>query len=325
MTEAPPGGPPGAGGPDGPSAGAMLRAARERNGIHIAVLAATIKVAPAKLEALEADRIEDLPNASFARALAQSVCRSLKTDARPILAALPPPDADLLGKPVGPLNTPFRERPGHGEPGLSIGINAVGMMLVGALLLAAVALVLAPQSWFDELTGRWAGSRGAPKASGARSSTESSALPEVVSRAIGVASEALSVAVPSSAVGPGASSAAAAGPAGSAAGPLGASPPPASLTSAAQVSTASEAASAAAGAKLLRLRARSASWIEVVDAGGQLLMSRTLVADETVEFQGPAPLKVKVGNAAATEVSLRGQIVDLAPYTRDNIARLELR
>jgi transcriptional regulator with XRE-family HTH domain len=126
MTEAPPGGPPGAGGPDGPSAGAMLRAARERNGIHIAVLAATIKVAPAKLEALEADRIEDLPNASFARALAQSVCRSLKTDARPILAALPPPDADLLGKPVGPLNTPFRERPGHGEPGLSIGVTVGG-------------------------------------------------------------------------------------------------------------------------------------------------------------------------------------------------------
>ena len=46
----------------------MLRAARQQQGLHIAALAAAIKVTPAKLEALEAGRIEALPDATFARA-----------------------------------------------------------------------------------------------------------------------------------------------------------------------------------------------------------------------------------------------------------------
>ena len=41
-------------GPDAaPSAGALLKAAREKQGLHIAALAAAIKVSPRKLEALE--------------------------------------------------------------------------------------------------------------------------------------------------------------------------------------------------------------------------------------------------------------------------------
>ena len=80
----------------GRSAGALLKAAREREGLHLSVLAATIKVAPAKLEALEQDRYGELPNATFTRALAQSVCRSLKIDPRPVLALLPQVDAPPL-------------------------------------------------------------------------------------------------------------------------------------------------------------------------------------------------------------------------------------
>jgi cytoskeleton protein RodZ len=69
--------------PGSPSAGALLRAAREKQGLHIAALAAAIKVAPRKLDALENDRWQDLPDATFTRALAQTVCRTLKIDARP--------------------------------------------------------------------------------------------------------------------------------------------------------------------------------------------------------------------------------------------------
>ena len=59
--------------PDKPSAGALLKAARERQGLHIAALAAAIKVTPRKLDALENDRWGELPDATFTRALAQSV------------------------------------------------------------------------------------------------------------------------------------------------------------------------------------------------------------------------------------------------------------
>ena len=53
----------------GLTAGAMLRAAREKRGLHIAALATSIKVSPRKLEALEADRYAELPDLTFTRAL----------------------------------------------------------------------------------------------------------------------------------------------------------------------------------------------------------------------------------------------------------------
>ena len=56
----------------GASAGVQLRAARERQGLHVAALAAAIKIPQRKLEALEADRYDELPDATFTRALAMT-------------------------------------------------------------------------------------------------------------------------------------------------------------------------------------------------------------------------------------------------------------
>lgn len=71
------------------SAGAMLRAARERCGMHIGLLSTTLKVPVRKLELLESDQFDELHDATFVRALALSVCRVLKCDPSPILDALP--------------------------------------------------------------------------------------------------------------------------------------------------------------------------------------------------------------------------------------------
>ena len=95
-----------------PSAGRLLREARERQGLHIAVLAASIKVTPRKLELLEADRFDALPDATFTRALAQTVCRALKIDPAAVLVLLPPPAGHRLEQVGEGLNAPFRERPG---------------------------------------------------------------------------------------------------------------------------------------------------------------------------------------------------------------------
>ena len=67
----------------------MLRAARRAQGLHISMLAASIKVTQRKLESLEADRYDELPDMTFTRALAKTVCRSLKIDEAPVLALLP--------------------------------------------------------------------------------------------------------------------------------------------------------------------------------------------------------------------------------------------
>ena len=100
----------------GLGAGAMLRAAREKQGLHIAALAAAIKVSPRKLDALEHDRWHELPDATFTRALAQTVCRTLKVDARPVLDKLPPASGTALEPREAGLNEPFRDRPGREEP-----------------------------------------------------------------------------------------------------------------------------------------------------------------------------------------------------------------
>ena len=70
-------------------AGQLLRQYRESAGLHIVALASALKVARAKLEALEADRLDDLPDVVFARALAMSCCRYLGKDAEPVLALMP--------------------------------------------------------------------------------------------------------------------------------------------------------------------------------------------------------------------------------------------
>ena len=58
---------------------------------------------------------------------------------------------------------------------------------------------------------------------------------------------------------------------------------------------------------------------------GLFNLSRMVLAGETVQLDGAMPLRVKIGNAAATDVVFRGQALSLAPFTRDNVARLELK
>jgi len=88
--------------------GDMLRRAREAQRISIEVMAANIKVSVAKLEALESGRYDMLPDANFTRALAMTLCRVLKIDAAPVLAAMPAARPITLVSDVPPLNQPFK-------------------------------------------------------------------------------------------------------------------------------------------------------------------------------------------------------------------------
>jgi len=305
------------------SAGALLKAAREREGLHLAVLAATIKVSPAKLEALERDRYDQLPNATFTRALAQSVCRSLKIDPRPVLSLLPQVDNVPLEGAMGKLNTPFQERPsrtidGHGH-GLAWASKPM-FLAGGLLLLAAVAVALLPPDFVDSLKTR-AGAVGtdAPAAPASSVAVVALTVPPTPASSPAV------VASPQPAPVPAAASAPLAVPA--AALPASAVPVPrADLPPAvAPASSAAAPVPAPAPKGLLQMEASAATWIEVLGAQGQPLFSRVLQPGEAVGVDGPAPLRLRIGNVQGTALTFRGQAVDLAPYTRDNVARLELR
>ena len=137
--------------PTGSSAGALLRAARERQGLHIAALAATIKIPQRKLEALESDRHDELPDATFTRALAMTVCRALKIDPAPVLAQLPQIGGKPLPDVAGGLNAPYRERPGRDEPA-HLGPLRHPLAWAALLVLVAAALVLLlPSGWWQDL------------------------------------------------------------------------------------------------------------------------------------------------------------------------------
>ena len=288
------------------SPGALLRQAREHKGLSIAALAAGLKVTPAKLEALEADRFGDLPDVAFARALSLAVCRALKVDPAPVLAALPRPKGQARLEQVAQgLNTPFLDRPGRPVPGEWSRLGASPLVWLSLLVLVAAGFVyFLPGSW---LTLAPAVTRIAKPATSAPASTvetvtvaPASATP--VAAASGIASTPVATltetvySVPLGSVGLPAS-----GPAGSAASPL-----------------------AGVGGSL-QVRARAESWIEVSDAQGQALVSRIVSPGESVGLDGAMPLKVRIGNAAGTEVVFRGQPFELAPHTRDNVARFELK
>ena len=274
--------------PQRPSAGALLKAAREEQGLHIAALAAAIKVAPRKLDALENDRWSELPDATFTRALAQTVCRTLKIDARPVLDLLPQPSLMALEPGNGGLKEPFQGRPGRDEPGLAA-------LAVRPLLLAAVALLVAALVVYFLPPGLWSPGEPLPVAASAPAAA-ASAAPAPAS-ASSAAAEAVEV------------------PAAQAAGETVFSAPPPEPAG-------SGAAATAAG--LVQLRTTEASWIDVRDASGQVLLSRTVLPGEGVGLDGALPIRLVIGNAAATQLAFRGEPVDLAPRTRDNIARFEL-
>ena len=69
--------------------GAALRLAREGLGLSIADVANRIKFAPKQVEALEANDFEHLPQAAFLRGFVRSYARALQLDERALIAALP--------------------------------------------------------------------------------------------------------------------------------------------------------------------------------------------------------------------------------------------
>ena len=130
--------------------GAMLRQAREQAGVHVAALAVALKVPVRQLEALEQGRFDLLPDHTFARALAGSVCRQLKLDPKPILAALPQGTPRAVSDNVG-INEPFRNSTPVGGLAWRERLLRPPVLAAVLLLLAALALIVVPEIQQDSV------------------------------------------------------------------------------------------------------------------------------------------------------------------------------
>ena len=309
--------------PSAASAGSLIRQAREAAGLDIATLAVLLKVPVKKLEALEADRFDLLPDAVFARALASSVCRNLKIDTATVLRKLPQVgNSDLAHQSRG-INTPFRGSDDRIGPSFWVQVSRPAVLAGLALLLSAVVLVFLPTlktgmdtKNVDEMPRTVNAQPAISSVIGVVSETVSAAISEP--QPSGLSGLSSSVAVISSAPASGLASAAAPSV-----------PPPASASAALQnLSVPASPASAVpsvASTGIVVFTAKGASWIQVSDAKGVVVLRRTLVPGEIVGASGALPLTAIVGKADATQVHIRGSAFDLSGVAKDNVARFEVK
>jgi len=296
-----------AGLPEAAPPGELLRQAREAAGLQIASLAAMLKVPVERLQALEAGRYQELPNLTFARALASSVCRVLKIDPAPVLQGLPHGGEVKLGtdRPIQASSFDSHRRGSFRLPG--------GLHLGTPLALSLLVLVLAVALWW------WLPQREAEPAADADTAAQ---VGEAALGSVVVEPPLPAVAGSQATVTPMAEPVAAA-PTAVVTDPV--APAPVASAPVAAVPAAAAATQPASSQPLLQLRARSATWIQLKDGAGKELQQRTLQPGQTLDYDGAAPLQVVLGRASGIEVIVRGQIFDTSAYAPNKIARFEVK
>lgn len=277
-----------------PSAGAILRMAREAQGIHIDTLAVAMKIPVKKLEALEADRYELLPDTVFARALASSICRTLKIDPTPVLERLPSNIAPRLKTDESGINTPFRVAAGGVVGGAYLHhLSKPVVLAVLALLVGVLVITFFPVGSLTDTFGQG-------QSDGTSVTSLVTQPPTLESR-----NDQMGDAVP----------------------PLNSSLP-ISIPVEPVVATplvAEQVPEAAAITDLINFKAKGTSWVEVVDAKGVTQLNKTLRDGDVASASGAVPLHVVVGHTENTEVQLRGKPFDLAKVSKNNVARFEVK
>ena len=287
-------------------------------GLRIAALAVALKVPVAKLEALEADNFSALPDMVFVRALASSVCRTLKIDPQAVLALLPQGEGPRLSAGDVGLNAPVKGFAGRSSAAPFKGAGSRSFVwAVGLLLIGAALMMFLPRGLDADLSALLKQPETTTKIP-----MPTGDVAQEISAAVGAEQR-----VPSAA--PAAAAAAAVGvgvelPAGESIKPAGIASHPIVLPSV-EASAPNKTPAADAPSGVLAFKARSESWIQVRDAAGALVLQRNLAPNELVSVSGVLPLAVVIGRADATEVFVRGKPYDIGPVSRENVARFEVK
>lgn len=305
------------------TAGTMLRQAREAARIQLPTMAATLKVPQRKLEALEADDHESFPDHVFMRALAMGMCRALHIDAEPVLALLPQRALKSLAKTGPGINETVKVRSNFKSSGAPLGSGSGSSRKIaeGVLVLLAAAAAVYFVPFHPSVDGAEGGVAGALQSEAANHSDASDPTAAVPLGQASNNAEAETVVTEPSAEPVAHGAAPAVAPATAALTPEGATP--AAATTAASASAV--AAPVASTGALLALKVSTGqSWVKVKDATGKVVLEKTLAKDESATAEGQVPLTVIVGNAKGTQVTVRGEPLDIST-TRDNVARFEVK
>lgn len=274
-------------------AGAMLRDAREAAGLSIEAVSQQLKLAPRQVRALEDGDFSLLPGRTFVRGFTRNYARLLHLDPDTIVEALTgaPTEGGLEAPPLHATAITMGELPSNanGRPGwLRWAVPAVILVLVAGGIV------------YEYLRGDARGTGNTGPAAPSTSSAPSAPVPPQVTEG--------TVALPNP-VAPGTSA--------PEPGPV-ASP---TTDAAAPTGAGTDAAAIAP----LSIALRSPSWVEIKDSTGRVVLSQTMAGGQTQAVVGTPPFDVVIGNASEVTVTYRGRPVDLAPYTRQNVARVTLQ
>jgi cytoskeleton protein RodZ len=248
-----------------------------------------LKVPVRKLEALEEGRYDDMGDAVFIRALASSVCRTLKVDAQPVLQRLPQTAAPRLVRDTDGLNAPFRAPSDAAPPSWVDALRQPVPLMVMALLAGAIVIYFLPVRLREEAPAVVTTPAPAPaQVAAAAPAVESASAP------VQAASEPAVQAV---------------------AAPVAAASAPESVASAPPTPTTG----------IVVFHTKGESWVEVTDAKGGIVLRKLMAAGETAGATGALPLTVTIGKVDMTAVEVRGKPFNLKAVSKDNVARFEVK
>ncbi|MGE5791380.1 MAG: helix-turn-helix domain-containing protein [Bacteroidota bacterium] len=274
--------------PDDPqSPGRLLAAARQARGMTVTEVALRLKFAPRQIEALEADRYDVLRGPSMVRGMIRSYAKLIGADPGPLLDAL---HRQLNAGPVTmqprAMEVPFPKVTPKG--------SFVYLMLSAVVVIAVVSVVV---EWVlrPSVPGSAAATRPAPAA---RVET-----PPVAPRE----------AAPTPP------------PIGDPAPALAPSPVPAPAPAAEPRRSTAIQHETVLNAKRIELVFDRESWVEIKDADGRIVFSQLNPPGSRRNVVGEAPFSIIIGNATGVKLRYNNTDVDLAPYTRTDVARLTLK
>ncbi len=290
----------GGGMPPAATAGALLGAAREASGLTIDAVAQQLKLAPRQVRALEEGDYTHLPGRTFVRGFVRNYARLVHLDPDEVVGSLPAgaaapaleaPTLQQTAQTMGELPTTDQSRPAWARWAIP-------------LTLAVVVAVAAAYEWL-----RPAGV--ARQLPGKETAVESPSA----------------AAVPPGATGTPLSNPLVAGKPAAQSDPL-QEPAQTVVSTPTPAATGAMPATAAAGPvpeQPITIAFRDFSWTEIRDRDGRLLLSGMNPGGTVQSLSGMPPFDVLIGNAGDVRLTYKGSPVDLAPHTRQNVARFKLR
>lgn len=306
--------------------GATLREAREALGISMEEVAVRIKFAPRQIEALEANRWDELPELAFIRGFVRSYARLLELDPEALLAAMP-------GGHVKPA-TSVRPRKEDVNQANALAFRQNLVWLAGGLMVAVAVILLAwKYNAGEAMPKRVAATTGqmaeAPAGPAPESAVEAASQPVAAEAAVAdTAAPAVAVteaapAAPKPAPHP--------QPVSQAKPAAPVKPQAASAVAQSAAPTASEEAAARAvppdqrgPSQQVRLEFDEDSWIELYDGSGKTLLSTLGKAGGSLRASGPTPLTLTIGHLPGVHLYYKGQPLDLSAHSGKSVVRLKL-